>query len=83
MVESRSVAHIFDYSTPFFVNGGGTGARTPLSVRVAPAAIAQGSKIKYGCLAAHRRDPTGGDYKLHHQDITGTSKVSKRRRKMF
>ena len=43
---------------------------------------AHGSKIKYGCLAAHRRDPTGGGYKPHHQDITGTSKVSKRRRKI-
>ena len=44
--------------------------------------IAQGSKIKYGCLAAHRRDPLGGGYKQHHQDITGTSKASKRRRKI-
>ena len=43
---------------------------------------AQGSKIKYGCLAAHRRDPLGGGYKQHHQDITGTSKASKRRRKI-
>ena len=25
--------------------------------------IAQGSKIKYGCLAAHRRNPLGGGYK--------------------
>jgi IS5 family transposase len=44
--------------------------------------MAQGSKLRYGCLAAHRRDPTSGGYKQHHQDITGTSKVSKRRRKI-
>ena len=43
---------------------------------------AQGSKIKYGCLAAHRRDPMGAGYKQHHEDITGTSKSSKRRRKI-
>ena len=44
--------------------------------------MAQGSKIKYVCLAAHRRDPEGGGYKQHHQDITGTSKSSRRRRKI-
>ena len=44
--------------------------------------VAQGSKVTYGCLAAHRRDPTGGGYKQHHEDISGTSKMSKRRRKI-
>ena len=44
--------------------------------------MAQGSKIKYGCLAAHRRDPERSGYKQHHQDITGTSKSSRRRRKI-
>ena len=44
--------------------------------------MAQGSKLRYGCLAAHRRDPTSGGYKQHHQEISGTSKMSKRRRKI-
>jgi len=42
----------------------------------------QGSKRKYGCLAAHRRDPSGGGYKQHCEEISGTSKKSKRRRKI-
>jgi len=44
--------------------------------------IAQGSKIKYSCLAAHRRDPLSGGYMQHHEEVTGTSKSSKRRRKL-
>ena len=44
--------------------------------------IAQGSKIHYGCLAAHRRNPLGGGYKETHENITGTSKAAKRRRKL-
>jgi hypothetical protein len=27
--------------------------------------VAQGSKRKHGCLAAHRRNPTGAGYKQH------------------
>jgi len=44
--------------------------------------ITQGARRKYGCLAAHRRDPTGGGYKQFHEGVTGTSKSSKRRRKL-
>jgi hypothetical protein len=43
--------------------------------------MAQGSKLKYGCLAAYRRGPLdllGGGYKPHHEDIAGTSKASNR-----
>ena len=43
--------------------------------------VAQGSKRKYGCLTAHRRNPTGGGYKEHAEAVTGTCKSSKRRRK--
>ena len=46
--------------------------------------MAQGSKLKYGCLAAYRRGPLdllGGGYKPHHEDIAGTSKASNRCRK--
>ena len=42
----------------------------------------QGSKRKYGCLAAHRRGPTGSGYKQHHEELSGTSKIAKRRRKI-
>ena len=42
----------------------------------------QGSKRKYGCLAAHRCDPTGSGYTQHIEEINGTSRKSKRRRKI-
>jgi len=42
--------------------------------------ICQGSKRKYECLAMHRKNPMGGGYKEHHQSISGTSTMSKRRR---
>ena len=35
----------------------------------------QGSKRKYGCLAAHRRNPSGSGYAGHHEAVSGTSKV--------
>ena len=44
--------------------------------------VCQGSKRKYSCLAAHRKNPAGGGYKAHHEAITGTSQAAKRRRKM-
>ena len=44
--------------------------------------VAQGSKRKYGCLAAHRRNPMGGGYKEHAEEVTGTSQASERRRKI-
>ena len=44
--------------------------------------VCQGSKRKYGCLAAHRRCPQGGGYKEFHEGVSGTSAASKRRRKI-
>ena len=44
--------------------------------------VVQGSKRKYGCLAAHRRNPMGGGYKEHAEEVTGTSQASERRRKI-
>ena len=44
--------------------------------------VTQGSKRKFGCLAAHRRNPMGEGYVGYHQAITGTSTASKRRRKL-
>ena len=43
-------------------------------------AVCQGSRRKFGCLAAHRRNPTGGGYREYHEALTGTSRACKRRR---
>lgn len=44
--------------------------------------VTQGTKNRYGCLAAHRKNPTGAGYRAHHEEISGTSKISKRRRRL-
>lgn len=44
--------------------------------------VCQGSKRKYGCLAAHRRCPNGGGYKEWVEGVDGTAQISKRRRKL-
>ena len=41
----------------------------------------QGSKKRYGCLAAHRTNPAGG-YRVSHEVLSGTSKNAKRRRRI-
>jgi hypothetical protein len=43
--------------------------------------VTQGSKQKYGCLAAHRCNPAGG-YKVTTEVLSGTSATSKRRRRV-
>ena len=37
--------------------------------------VTQGFKCHYGCLATHRRNPTGDGYASFHQSVSGTSKV--------
>ena len=44
-------------------------------------AVCQGSKQRFGCLAAHRANPAGS-YEAMHEECTGTSRTSKRRRRI-
>jgi hypothetical protein len=44
--------------------------------------VTQGSKRRFGCLAAHRANPGGGGYKETHEQITGTAVKSSRRRRI-
>ena len=44
--------------------------------------VTQGSKRHYGCLKQHRTNPHGGGYKEFVEKVTGTSRSSKRRRKI-
>ena len=54
---------------------------TPSQVVPLHPPVAQGSKRRYACLHCHRQNPAGG-YKVHHEHCTGTSRESKRRRRI-